>query len=81
MTDDGASVELLGRLHPEVPAHGTCDLLVQRARKGIVTCEEAAHLFNQRIVDGLRFWAFRKTGGARKRLWLRCDPARCSWEP
>ena len=80
LTDDGASVELLGRLHPEVPAHGTCDLLVHAARKGIVTCEEAADLFNRRIVDELRFWAFRKTGGAKERLWLRCDPARCSWE-
>ena len=80
LTDDGASVELLGRLHPEVPAHGTCDLLLHGASKGMVTCEEAADLFNRRIVDGLRFWAFRNTGGAKERLWLRCDPARCSWE-
>lgn len=81
LTDDGAAVELLGRLYPDVPTHGTCDLLVHAARQGMIGCTEAADLFNRRIVDGLRFCAFRRSGGARERLWLRCDPARSSWEP
>lgn len=80
LTDDRAAVELLGRLYPEVRTQGTCALLVQAAKRGIVTCSDAAALFNRRIVDRLHFWAFRTSDGKRERLWLRCNPLRCSWE-
>ncbi len=80
LTEDQASAELLGCLYPTVPVRRTCTLLIHAAEQGLLTCEEAAALFNKRIVDQLGFWAFRKSGGTRQRLWLRCIPARCSWE-
>lgn len=81
LTDDQASAELLRGLYPDVPVQRTCHLLTHAAEQGLVLCNEAADLFNRRIVDELGFWAFRKSSGARQRLWLRCDPSRCSWEP
>jgi hypothetical protein len=81
LTDDRATVELLQHMHPEVNTLGTCGLLIHAARRNIITCDEAAELFNQKVVDGLRHWAYRKSGDTRERLWLRCRPARCSWEP
>ncbi len=80
LSDDQASAELLGCLYPDVPVLRTCALLVHAAELGLLTCEEVAHLFNVRMVDELSFRAFRKSGGTRQRLWLRCDPTRCSWE-
>lgn len=80
LTEDQAAVELLRHLYPDVPTQGTCALLVHAAEQAIVACSEAADLFNRRIVDQLGFWAFRMSSGKRERLWLRCDPSRCSWE-
>jgi predicted nucleic acid-binding protein len=80
LTEDQAAVELLRHLYPDVPVQGTCALLVHAAEQGIVACSEAADLFNRRIVDQLCFWAFRTSSGKQERLWLRCDPPRCSWE-
>ncbi len=80
LTDDRASAELLRCLYPNVPVMRTCPLLIHAVEQGYVSCKEAAELFNRRIVDDLGFWAFRKLGGARQRLWLRCDPPRCEWE-
>lgn len=79
LTDDQASTELLRCLYPGVPVMRTCPLLVHAAEQGYVSCEEAVDRFNHRIVDELGFWAFRKTGGVRQRLWLRCGPPRCEW--
>ena len=81
LTEDQAAVELLRYLYPEVPVQGACSLLVHAAEQGIIACSEAADLFNRRIVNNLRFWAFRMSGGKQERLWLRCNPTSCSWEP
>jgi hypothetical protein len=80
LTEDQASVELLGCLYPDVPVQRTCVLLVHAVEQDILTCEEASGLFNRRVVDELGFWATRRVDGARQRLWLRCDPAKCAWE-
>jgi hypothetical protein len=80
LTEDQASVELLGCLYPGVPVQRTCTLLVHAVERETLTCEEASELFNQRTVDELGFWATRRTNGTRQRLWLRCDATRCSWE-
>jgi hypothetical protein len=80
LTEDQASVELLKCLYPDVPVQRTCTLLVHAVERETLTCEEAANLFNRRMVDDLGFWATRRADGIRQRLWLRCDPARCSWE-
>lgn len=80
LTEDQASVELLGCLYPDVPVQRTCTLLVHAVDQATLTCEEASELFNRRMVDELGFWATRRIDGSRQRLWLRCDPARCSWE-
>ena len=80
LTEDQASVELLGCLYPDVPVQRTCMLLVHAVEQAILTCEEASELFNRRVVDELGFWATRRANSTRQRLWLRCDPTRCSWE-
>ena len=80
LTDDQASTELLRCLYPNVPIMRTCPLLVHAVEQGYISCEEAADRFNRRIVDELGFWAFRKSGGMRQRLWLRCSPTSCKWE-
>ncbi len=80
LTEDQASVELLGCLYPDVPMQRTCTLLVYAVEKETLTCEEASELFNRRVVDELGFWATRRADGTNQRLWLRCNPARCSWE-
>jgi hypothetical protein len=81
LTDDQASVDLLRCLYPEVPPARTCTLLRYAAELEHIPCEEAAWAFNHRIVDGLGFWARRGPRTGRERLWLRCDPPRCEWEP
>lgn len=80
LTDDQASAELLRCLYPDVPVLRTCSLLIHAVGRGYLSCEEAADLFNRRIVDELGFWAFRRAEGKQERLWLRCDPSRCGWE-
>lgn len=80
LTEDQASVDLLGCLYPHVPVQRTCTLLVHAVGRGTLTCQEASELFNRRVVDELGFWATRRADGTRQRLWLRCDPTRCSWE-
>ncbi len=80
LTEDQASVELLGCLYPEVPVQRTCTLLLHAVERETLTCEEAAELFNRRVVDELGFWATRRAAGTRQRLRLRCGPTRCSWE-
>lgn len=80
LTDDQASAELLACLYPGIPIQRTCTLLVHAVEKEIMTCGEASELFNKRMVDELGFWATRRAGGSRQHLWLRCDPANCSWE-
>jgi hypothetical protein len=80
LTEDQASVELLDCLYPHVPVQRTCTLLTHAVEQLSLSCEEASELFNRRMVDELGFWAMRRMDGARQRLWLRCDPARCSWE-
>lgn len=80
LTDDQASAELLRCLYPEIPVLRTCFLLLHAAERAYVPCEEAAELFNRRMVDDLGFWAFRRHEGKQERLWLRCGPARCDWE-
>ena len=80
LTEDQAAVDLLGCLYPDVPVQRTCTLLVHAVEQEILTCEEASEMFNRRVVDELGFWATRREDGSRQRLWLRCDPARCSWE-
>lgn len=80
LTEDQASVELLGCLYPDVPVQKTCTLLVHAVERETLTCEEASELFNRRVVDELGCWATRRANGTRQRLWLRCDATRCSWE-
>jgi hypothetical protein len=80
LTEDQASVELLGCLYPDVPVQRTCTLLANAVEQETLTCEEAFELFNRRMVDELGFWATCRAKGTRQRLWLRCDPTRCSWE-
>lgn len=80
LTDDQASTDLLQCLYSSVPVLGTCTLLVHATERGILTCEEASELFNSRMVDELGFWATRRAGSSRQRLWLCCDPASCRWE-
>ncbi|MDP9475789.1 MAG: hypothetical protein M3R38_08885 [Actinomycetota bacterium] len=80
LTEDRAAADLLRRLHPEIPVRKTCCLLVHAVERGLMPCQEAAELYNRRIVDELCSWAFRNSNGARERRWLRCHPARCSWE-
>lgn len=79
LTEDQASVELLRCLYPEVPVVRTCSMLVHAIERGYLSCEQAADTFNQRIVDELGFWAFRRLEGMQERLWLQCSPARCEW--
>lgn len=80
LTEDQASAELLRCLYPEVPVLRTCSLLVHAVERGYLSCEKSANTFNQRIVDELGFWAFRKLEGKQERLWLQCNPARCEWK-
>ncbi len=80
LTEDQASVELVQCLYPEVPVLRTCSLLMQAVKQGYLSCEEAADLFNQRIVDELGLWVYRRSDSKRERLWLRCKPLKCVWE-
>lgn len=79
LTDDQASAELLRCLYPDVQVLRTCSLLVHAVRQNYVSCEDASDIFNRHIVEELGFWAFRRTGRHRERLWFRCDPPRCEW--
>ena len=81
LTDDQASAILLRCLYPDVPVLRTCSLPVHAVEQDHLSCDDASEIFNRHIVDDLGFWAFRKTGGNQERLWLRCDPPRCVWEP
>lgn len=80
LTEDQASADLLRCLYPSVPIVRTCPLLAHAVKQDHISCPEAADLFNRRMVDDLGFWAFRRFGGQRERLWFRCDPPRGTWE-
>lgn len=79
LTDDRAAIEVLACLHPEIQTHRSCALAGRAAQMGLVSCREAARLFNEVMVDELRSHATRRRGT--ERLYLRCSPPRCSWEP
>lgn len=76
LVDDQAAVNLLRRLHPNVPIVRTCELLAYAATTRLIACAEAGGLFNRVMVEELGFYA-RRQG---RRLVLRCGPPRCCWE-
>jgi hypothetical protein len=78
--DDQAAVNLIRCLYPGAPVLRTCSILAHAVRKGYVTCEEAADLFNNRLAQEMGFYASRKEGGVQQRLRLRCNPPRCIWQ-
>ena len=83
LTDDPASVELVGCLFPHVPIVQTCSLLVHAVNNGRVSCTEASDIYNTRMVDGLGLRVTRGSGIEKEQLQLKCNPAgtpRCSWE-
>ena len=76
LVDDQAAVNLVRCLYADCPIVRTCELIAHAANSGMLTCGEAAKLFNEVMVDDHRFYAYRRG----QRLWLRCDPPRCVWE-
>jgi predicted nucleic acid-binding protein len=80
LVDDGAAVQLVRCLYPEVTVLRTCGLLAHAVEKGYLPCDEAADLFNCRLAREMGFYASRKEDGARQYLQLRCSPPRCVWE-
>ena len=80
LTDDQGSVDLIGCLFPHVPVLRTCLLLKYAVEQRYTLCKDAAELVNYRIVDNLGFRARRKSRSGHERLYLRCEPPRCSWE-
>lgn len=80
LVDDRAAVQLVRCLYPNVPVLRTCGLLAHAAKKGYVSCDEAANLFNRRLAQEMGFYASRKESGVKQRLQLRCGPPRCVWE-
>ncbi len=80
LVDDGAAVQLVRCLYPEVTVLRTCGLLAHAVEKGYVLCDEAANLFNSRLARDMGFYASRKEDGVRQYLQLRCSPPRCVWE-
>lgn len=80
LVDDRAAVQLLRCLHPNVPVRRTCGLLAHAVKKGHLPCDEAAGLFNRRLVREMGFYASRRETDTRQYLQLRCGPPRCVWE-
>lgn len=80
LVDDRAAVNLVRCLYPNVPVLRTCGLLAHAAKKGYLSCDEAADLFNSRLAQEMGFYASRKEDGVKQRLRLRCNPPRCVWE-
>lgn len=80
LLDDRAAVQLVRCLYPNVPVLRTCGLLAHATKKGYVSCDEAADLFNHRLAQEMGFYASRTEVGVKQRLRLRCDPPRCIWE-
>lgn len=80
LIDDQAAVELMTGLGYDVPCIRTCMLLTHAVHTGLISCPEAANLFNNQIVD---FFGFNATRNKRtERLWFRCIPEpKCQWEP
>jgi len=75
LVDDQAAVNLVRCLYPSVVIIRTCELLAYAAKESYLTCENAANLFNDVIVDKHHFYAY----SGNKRLWLRCNPPKCKW--
>lgn len=83
LTEDPASVELVGCLFPSVQIVQTCALLIHAVSNGCVSCAEASDIFNKQMVDGLGLRVTRGSGTKKEQLRLRCHPSgvpRCSWE-
>jgi len=80
LIDDQAAVELMTGLGYDIPCVRTCMLLIHAVQIEIISCPEAADLFNRQIVD---LFGFNATKNKRtERLWLRCTPEpKCLWEP
>lgn len=82
LTDDPASVELVGCLFPNIPIVQTCSLLVHAVNNGRISCAEASDIYNKRMVGGLGLRVTRGSGKEKEQLQLKCDPAgtpMCSW--
>lgn len=78
LTDDRAAVEVISCLFPEIKTLRSCALLCLAAERQLISCSEAARLFNEVMVDQLHAHASRRKGT--ERLYLRCDPPKCHWE-
>ncbi len=79
LIDDQAAVELLAGLGHDIPCLRTCMLLTHAVQTELISCADAADLFNRRIVDQFGFSATRNK--RTERLWLRCTPEpKCVWE-
>lgn len=80
LIDDQAAVELMTALGYEIPCIRTCMLLTHAVAIGLISCLDAADLFNGQIVDMFGFNATRNK--RTERLWFRCSPEpKCLWEP
>lgn len=75
LVDDRAAIILLRNLYPNIPVLQTCQLISYAARIGLITCDAAQLLFNERIVQDLNFRVTRNKGS--ERLELLCNPPRC----
>ncbi len=80
LTDDWATAGVVSTSYPTIVTLGTCDLLVYAADRGLLPCAEAADLYNRHIGAQLGHQVKRKVTSKTERLWLRCEPLRCSWE-
>ena len=70
LTEDRAAVDLVKCLYPSVTVLRTSDLLLCAAELGHVTCEEAAHIFND-LLPRVRNYPLPRDG---RRMRLRCHP-------
>lgn len=77
LTDDSALVDAASSVGVETSR--TCGLLIKAVELEFTSCQDSAILFNEVIVDAHGFRAYRSMGS--ERLWLRCNPPRCRWEP
>jgi hypothetical protein len=55
-SDDSAIVGLLAALHPSLPVERIGRLLIRAVTEGLLSCEDAAHLYNSTFTQDLGLW-------------------------